>query len=415
MATKRKITCVTLETKFLAISEKAIADKFGIPPSTLSTWIKNSEKIQAHWSRDIPLDVTSISLGDNSITTIGPKAFSNFTELKEVNHFANKISIIHDDAFSGLNKLRALSLTFNGLTEVPILEGLVLNSLQLGQNRIQLKESDFENVTIKHLEIMNNRIYGNLSAICKLSETLQVLYLHGNPLEERSPAELYNLIHSLSKAKVINLKFCGIASIPDLRPLNLELWIASNPFECDCRLTWMSDANIYDYIKLQCKSPDEFKWKKLHNILLDDLCPVQTLSLHASKLLPSHCTSLERIVVYRVKGLGVVDEQKPFRLLSNFLDYVSGYKDDVWCIFTRGEINASSDIVQSSNHSPVLHMLSMMPFIAVTTVAPPALRDSADIHLFLISSITHRAILPVESLIPLPGLVIFLFVGAFSW
>jgi transposase-like protein len=49
MATKRKITCVTLETKFLAISEKAIADKFGIPPSTLSTWIKNSEKIQAHY------------------------------------------------------------------------------------------------------------------------------------------------------------------------------------------------------------------------------------------------------------------------------------------------------------------------------------------------------------------------------
>ncbi|ELT99096.1 hypothetical protein CAPTEDRAFT_228966 [Capitella teleta] len=46
MATKRKITCVTLETKFLAI---AIADKFGIPPRTLSTWLKNSEKIQAHY------------------------------------------------------------------------------------------------------------------------------------------------------------------------------------------------------------------------------------------------------------------------------------------------------------------------------------------------------------------------------
>jgi hypothetical protein len=28
---------------------KAIADKFGFPPSTLSTWIKNSEKIQAHY------------------------------------------------------------------------------------------------------------------------------------------------------------------------------------------------------------------------------------------------------------------------------------------------------------------------------------------------------------------------------
>ncbi|ELT91358.1 hypothetical protein CAPTEDRAFT_201937 [Capitella teleta] len=49
MATTRKITCVTLETKFLAISDKAIADKFGIPPSTLSTWIKNSVKIQAHY------------------------------------------------------------------------------------------------------------------------------------------------------------------------------------------------------------------------------------------------------------------------------------------------------------------------------------------------------------------------------
>jgi hypothetical protein len=57
MATKRKLDVKTLETKFQAISEvekgvlkkKAIADKFGIPANTLSTWMKNAEKIKTQY------------------------------------------------------------------------------------------------------------------------------------------------------------------------------------------------------------------------------------------------------------------------------------------------------------------------------------------------------------------------------
>ena len=56
MASKRKLDVKSLETKYQAISEaerggskKAVAEKFGIPPNTLSTWIKNSEKIKAQY------------------------------------------------------------------------------------------------------------------------------------------------------------------------------------------------------------------------------------------------------------------------------------------------------------------------------------------------------------------------------
>ena len=53
MATKRKVVCKPLHEKYSALIEvengdkkRDIASKYGVPLNTLSTWIKNAEKIK---------------------------------------------------------------------------------------------------------------------------------------------------------------------------------------------------------------------------------------------------------------------------------------------------------------------------------------------------------------------------------
>ncbi|ELU10449.1 hypothetical protein CAPTEDRAFT_87958, partial [Capitella teleta] len=58
--------------------------------------------------QDIPPDFTTIDLSWNSITTIGPKAFSNYTKLLQLLLHRNRISQISSDAFEGLYKLSSL-------------------------------------------------------------------------------------------------------------------------------------------------------------------------------------------------------------------------------------------------------------------------------------------------------------------
>ncbi|ELT91608.1 hypothetical protein CAPTEDRAFT_77427, partial [Capitella teleta] len=68
---------------------------------------------------DIPLMITHIDIPFNYITTIGPNAFSKFIELTELHLYENGISIIHDQAFDALHKLKVLRLHTNKLVEIP--------------------------------------------------------------------------------------------------------------------------------------------------------------------------------------------------------------------------------------------------------------------------------------------------------
>uniref|UniRef100_X2B967 LRRNT domain-containing protein n=1 Tax=Capitella teleta TaxID=283909 RepID=X2B967_CAPTE len=92
---------------------------------------------------DIPLDVTTISISGNSITTLGPNAFSNFTELTELDLYSNNISFIHDDAFEGVHKLQQLNLGSNQLADFPVLRNMPkLTYLYLNNNNIRKIQVD---------------------------------------------------------------------------------------------------------------------------------------------------------------------------------------------------------------------------------------------------------------------------------
>ncbi|ELU12580.1 hypothetical protein CAPTEDRAFT_67305, partial [Capitella teleta] len=109
---------------------------------------------------DIPLDVTSINLEENSISTIGPAAFSKFTQLNSLDISFNRIGIIHEDAFAGLKNLGRLILFANKIKEIPKLQGLALSELNLHNNSIALiKDGDFHDNLVSpllYLELAGN-------------------------------------------------------------------------------------------------------------------------------------------------------------------------------------------------------------------------------------------------------------------
>ncbi|ELU14094.1 hypothetical protein CAPTEDRAFT_78700, partial [Capitella teleta] len=92
---------------------------------------------------DISLGVTAIDLSHNSITTLGPNAFRNFTELNVLHLNYNNISFIHDDAFEGVYKLHHLSLSHNQLADFPVLPNMPkLSRLYLDNNNIRTIPDD---------------------------------------------------------------------------------------------------------------------------------------------------------------------------------------------------------------------------------------------------------------------------------
>ncbi|ELU10317.1 hypothetical protein CAPTEDRAFT_224761 [Capitella teleta] len=228
---------------------------------------------------DIPLNVTSIDLSGNSIEMIGTRAFCNFTELTRLSLSDNNINFIHHDAFFGLFKLRSLNLYNNSLDRVPNLQGLRLDSLLLYDNNIELKDGDFEDVSVKVLSIGNNEIR-NVSPISELSESLQSLFAQFNLLGNTSAADLYNLFQSLTRLDLINLVSCGLKTFPDIRQMKensgMKMYIKDNPWNCDCRLSWIKFTRIsidFPYNSVTCATPAEHEGILIKYVSTVNICP----------------------------------------------------------------------------------------------------------------------------------------------
>jgi Leucine-rich repeat (LRR) protein len=240
--------------------------------------------------------VEILSLNHNKIHRIKNGAFDVMTNLKILELFANdleeipklhistleyldlgsnKIRLIHDDAFDSLHSLKRLDLEHNDLETIPKLQGLHLDVLLLHNNKIQQQSHDFEDSAVKHLHIDNNNIT-NLSALSKLSASLELLDASFNPLGLNSAAELFALLKSLTRLQTIDLRSCSLTSFPDISQLNrrMSLHISNNPFNCNCRMLWMHNSStiISDYTSISCASPPEHSGKFYREISRDDLC-----------------------------------------------------------------------------------------------------------------------------------------------
>ena len=84
MSSKRKCNCQSLDKKLAALREvekgrkkKDIANEFGIPQNTLSTWIKNKHKIIEYEGMAIYLYVVHVSNSDAAVLLVDTSCHTN--------------------------------------------------------------------------------------------------------------------------------------------------------------------------------------------------------------------------------------------------------------------------------------------------------------------------------------------------
>lgn len=265
-------------------------------------------------------NLNDLSLNDNQLDTI-PSSIKKLRYLKSLDLGKNKISVIDNDSFEGLEELLGLRLTDNHITTVtknafaPLKDLHVLN---LASNKIKhIDQSAFiSNPTLRAIRLDNNlledisSVFTSLPSLVLLNvsdnnikwfdyshlpQSLEWLDIHknnitelGNYFDVTNELKINWLDVSRNKIKVINnglipknietinLNNNMIDEIPsgtflnkrDIRKISLsgnlikklqitslllskinndrelpEIYLADNPFHCDCSMEWLKNIN----------------------------------------------------------------------------------------------------------------------------------------------------------------------------
>ncbi|XP_056617252.1 slit homolog 1a [Triplophysa dalaica] len=232
----------------------------------------------------IPVTTTELRLNSNEITSIEATGiFKTLSHLKKINLSNNKISEIEDGAFEGASSVNELHLTANQLDSVHsgIFRGLDgLRMLMLRNNRISC--------------IHNNSFTG--------LHNVRLLSLYDNTLTSISPGA-FDTLQSLSTLNLL-----------------------ANPFNCNCKLAWLSGWLRNRKIVTgnpRCQRPAFLKEIPLQDVALPDFrceegqedsrCtpPVQC---------PTECTCLETVIRCSNKHLSVLPKGIPRNVTELYLD-----------------------------------------------------------------------------------------------
>ncbi|XP_010187266.1 PREDICTED: platelet glycoprotein V [Mesitornis unicolor] len=161
----------------------------------------------------------SLWLYDTKLSTIPDFVFSNLTNLELlVLSFNPELSVLPENAFSGLRELQGLSLRTSNISSLP--EG-IFQSLQKLQN-ISLSDS--------RLEALPGNLFHNL-------KHLQKVYLNSTKLQSL-PGDFFS-------------------ALPELQ----EVFLDNNPWKCDCQILgfqkWLQKSMeiVKNVSSLMCHSP----------------------------------------------------------------------------------------------------------------------------------------------------------------
>ncbi|XP_077543478.1 uncharacterized protein LOC144155739 isoform X2 [Haemaphysalis longicornis] len=194
-----------------------------------------------------------ISMESNLVTHIPDDAFSDNSELTEINFSQNKIRWVGRNALKGLVKLRGLFLQGNELLS---LNGSLrhlpeIRFLDASFNAIQsLERGEFENNgRLTSIELMENNI-SNLRGAFIGADEMKSLNLRKNQVQVLRRSDF-----------------------PLRMPAKPTLTLAENPLMCDCRLAWLvrrdREVQINNYPT--CEGPPWLRGKRLHDVTAIDL------------------------------------------------------------------------------------------------------------------------------------------------
>ncbi|XP_061685781.1 slit homolog 1 protein-like isoform X1 [Syngnathoides biaculeatus] len=234
----------------------------------------------------LPLATEELRLNNNDISLLeATGAFKGLSQLKKINLSNNKITEIEDGAFEGAAAVVELHLTANHLDAVRggMFRGMdALRMLMLRNNKISC---------------LHNGSFTGLSNV-------RLLSLYDNQLSTILPGTF--------------------DALPNLSTLNL----LANPFNCDCRLAWLSSWLRSRRIVTgnpRCHGPAFLREIPLQDVAAPDFrCEDGSLAESSSCSLgpqcPSGCTCMDTVVRCSNKHLQALPRGLPPNLTELYLD-----------------------------------------------------------------------------------------------
>lgn len=184
-------------------------------------------------------------LDGNAICELSPDLFSGLFLLEQLWLQHNAIDHLPPAVFADLGSLTSLSLQDNALRTLPA--GLFsptphLLSLSLSHNQlVTVAEGTFANLSsLESLTLAHNAIARLPAGVFRGLRGLVKLHLDSNNLTALPPG----LFHNLSNLELLHLSRNQLSTLPEgLFDTNYNLFnlaLHGNPWQCDCRLGWLT-------------------------------------------------------------------------------------------------------------------------------------------------------------------------------
>lgn len=216
------------------IVEWILFSKSSVVPVIKKAYLKNFPKL------------TDFHAENSAIEKIEDDAFRNMAELNWVDVAFNKLTTIHPDLFKDSPNMYHFNVSGNTQLVIPekgpFLNAPQLQWLDLQQSNIEkLSPDTFKNLAnLKYLNLARNNIKVLPNDVFKSLTKLNSLDLSGN-----------------------KLKSAPISVFQHMKPL--VLFLADNPWECDCNLWPVIQWSRRNLVKdnAACVKPDNKIWKEV--------------------------------------------------------------------------------------------------------------------------------------------------------
>ncbi|XP_035696630.1 leucine-rich repeat-containing protein 15-like [Branchiostoma floridae] len=301
-AGSRKLTSLNLDGNYISsIGKDAFSDTPNLQNLNLND--NNIHTIEA--GAFSPLrHLQSVSLSSNELTNI-EGIFQNLLELESITLDTNKISTIQNTTFANLPGLSSLSINYNNIKEVDVDAFKDLNGLQtLSLENNEIPEISLEGLySLMTLYLESNKLQYFPNNLQDASQ-LQTLSLEDNPIQEPLNAGQFSALFRLSNLYLSNITCLKVAGT--LNPKALcgsdaldEVWLSYNGLST-IPATTFACTQVVSTLWLQNNNLTELSPGLFHG--LTELTWLDLSYNHLSRLDPDMFTGVDKLRILDLTG-----------------------------------------------------------------------------------------------------------------